>query len=146
MDIYDRLTKDHDRQRELLRKISETEGDSENRRRLFAALKEEADSHAAAEEQTFYAALIEKPDGQEKARHSIAEHKDANDLLEELDELDMGSGGWLQKLKKLRHELEHHVKEEEEEVFPLAKTLIDESRAQDLAKKFEARKRLEKST
>ena len=36
-------------------------------------LRDEA--HAAAEEETFYASLMTKTWGQDKARHSVAEHK-----------------------------------------------------------------------
>ncbi len=144
MDIYERLKKDHVRQRDLASRIMDTSGDSKDRRELFAKFREEVDSHADAEEQTFYAALIEKPDGQEKARHSISEHKEAADLLEELDELDMGSGGWIHKFEKLKHEIVHHLDEEEKEVFPLAKKLIADDKAKALAEAFDKRKTAEK--
>lgn len=140
MDIYERLEQDHDKQRQLAADLAETSGDSDERRRMFAELKTEVEAHAAAEEQTFYAALIAEPDGQEKARHSVSEHKEAADLIEELEELDMSSGGWLAKFKKLQEELEHHVDEEEDEVFVLARKLIDEQRARALAEEFNERK------
>ena len=146
MDIYQRLKQDHDKQRELAGKITDTEGNSEERRRLWKEFKPEAEAHAAAEEQTFYATLIEKPDGQEKARHSISEHKEAADLIEELSKLGMGSGGWIQKFKKLKEELEHHMKEEEDEVFQRAKKLIDQREAKRLAETFEERKRQQLAT
>jgi signal transduction protein with GAF and PtsI domain len=105
--------------------------------------KTEAVAHANAEEQTFYAELIGIADGQEKARHSVSEHKEAADLLGELKELDMASGGWLNKFKKLKEELDHHMDEEEAEVFKLAKTLIADKRADELGKEFDKRKQNE---
>jgi len=149
LDIYERLTQDHDTQREMARKLAETSGDSAERRALFEKFKLELESHANAEEQTFYATLIEKPEGQEKARHSIAEHKDAADLIEELENTDMGTGAWLQKFEKLKHEVIHHVDEEEQEVFVLAKTLIAGEKANSLVAEFDDRKadeRVELST
>lgn len=143
MDIYERLKEDHGKQRGLAGGLAKTEGDSAERQRLFNEFKKELEAHAAAEEQTFYAELIATPDGQEKARHSVAEHKTAADLLEKLEETDMSSSAWLQTFKKLRHEVEHHVDEEEREVFPLSKKLIPESRAEALATEFEKRKRQE---
>ena len=140
MDIYERIEKDHDRHRELATKLAETSGDSQERRDLWRELKGEVESHAAAEEQTFYAALIEKPDGQEKARHSIHEHEQASDLIEELEDDDMSSPGWIRTFEKLKESLEHHMDEEEAEVFPLARRLIDDSRASQLAKDFDERK------
>ncbi len=145
MNIYERLIQDHDKQRELAEKIMATSGDSDQRRDLFRRFKEELDAHALAEEQTLYSELMEIPEGTEKARHSVAEHKDADDLLQELCELDMGSGGWINKFKKLKHEVIHHVDEEEEDVFPLASRLISEQRSNELASYFEDRKQAETS-
>ncbi len=140
MDIYQRLEQDHDRQRDLAARLVETSGDSEERRQLWSEFKAEAEAHANAEEQTFYAALIEDPDTQEKARHSVSEHKTASDHIEKLSELDMSSGAWLQTFQTLKEELEHHVEEEENEVFPKARTVISDDEAARMADDFETRK------
>lgn len=141
MDIYQRLKDDHGKQRGLLGGLEDTTGDSDERKRLFQALKEELEAHAAAEEQTFYAELIATSEAHEKARHSVAEHKEADDLIEELSSMDMSEGGWLIRFRHMRERLEHHVKEEEEEVFPLAKKLISDTRATELAEEFEKKKK-----
>ena len=143
MDIYERLTKDHEKQKNLAKQIMNTSGDSRERQKLFEQFKTETSAHADAEEQTFYAALIAKPDGQEKARHSIAEHAEAANALEELSNLDMGSGGWIHKFEKLKDELEHHIEEEEKEVFQLARDLLGEQEAERLADAFDQRKQAE---
>ena len=143
MDIFKRIEEDHGKHRGLLGGVSETTGDSSERRRLFEELKTEVEAHAAAEEQTFYAELISHADGQEKARHSISEHKTASDLIEELSQTDMSSGGWLLKFKSLREDLEHHMAEEEKEVFAKAKKLISDKRANELTEEFDRRKKAE---
>lgn len=143
MDIYARLKTDHQRQRELAGQIAETSGASSERKRLYAEFRDEATAHASAEEQTFYAELISRPDGQKKARHSVHEHKTAADLIEELDKLDMASSGWLNKFNKLKEELEHHMREEENEIFKRARKLIDEQTARELARLFDERKQQE---
>ena len=58
MNIYERLKDDHCKQRGLCGGLAKTSGDTEERRRLFTALKTEVEAHAAAEEQTLYAELI----------------------------------------------------------------------------------------
>ncbi len=141
MDIYTLLKDDHDKQRGLSAALMETSGDSADRRRLFRELMKEVEAHAAAEEQTFYAELIAHEEGQEKARHSITEHSEAAEIIEALSEMDMSSGGWLNKFKTLKEALEHHVDEEEEEVFPLAQGLIDKARARKLGQAFEEAKK-----
>ncbi len=143
MDIYERLKKDHSKQRTMAKKLSGTEGDTPERRALFAAFKIELEAHADAEEQVFYAALMAKPDGQEKARHSIAEHKEAADLVEELENTPMDEGAWLTKFKQLAHDVVHHVDEEEKEVFPLARKLIANDKVEAMADAFNTRKRAE---
>jgi iron-sulfur cluster repair protein YtfE (RIC family) len=143
MDIYQKLKQDHDKHRELMRRIAETEGDSTERERLFEQLLYEVESHAAAEEQTLYSELIESAEGQPQTRHSVTEHKEVSDLLDELKDTDMSSPQWLQTFKELRENLEHHMDEEEEDVFKLSRKVIDETRAGELAEKFEGRKELE---
>jgi hemerythrin-like domain-containing protein len=146
VNIYERLVDDHDRQKGLLAGIVDTEGDSSERRRLFDLLKVELAAHAAAEEQVFYAELMSEPDGQDKARHSVAEHQTASEQIKDLEEMDMSSSAWLPAAKKLQREIVHHVDEEEREVFPLAKTLLEEGRAVDMAQEFQERKRSEEKS
>ena len=143
MDIYERLTEDHNKQRGLLGGVGETSGDSKERQRLFAALKKELEAHANAEEQVFYSVLLAEPEGQDKARHSVSEHKEMNDLIAELEEADMSTGGWLTKFKDLRHKVEHHVDEEEEEVFARARKLLSDKEANDMVAEFDKRKEAE---
>lgn len=143
MDIYQKLKQDHDKHRALMGRIAETEGENSDRKHLFAELLREVESHAAAEEQTLYSELIESVEGQPQTRHSVTEHKQVSDLLEELQDTDMSSPQWLNTFKQLRENLEHHMNEEEEEVFELSEKLIDDDRATELARKFDGRKQLE---
>ncbi|GAB5468490.1 MAG: hemerythrin domain-containing protein [Rhodospirillales bacterium] len=140
MDIFAYLKDDHGKQRGLSAGLLDTSGDSAERRRLFDALLREVEAHAAAEEQTLYSELIAHEEGQEKARHSIAEHQEAATLLTELGELDMSSGGWLNKFKRFQEDLEHHLAEEEEEVFELAGRLFGEEKADELGQAFDKAK------
>ncbi|MEZ4448665.1 MAG: hemerythrin domain-containing protein [Nannocystaceae bacterium] len=143
MNIYERLKEDHDRHRQLAAELVETSGDSEERRALWKALQGEVEAHAAAEEQSLYATLLAEPKGHEKARHSVSEHKEAADLIDELADMDMSSPGWLLKFRKLKEELEHHMDEEESEVFARSQKILSERTAKELARTFEARKAAE---
>ena len=141
--IYDAIQEDHQTHRTLLNQIAETSGDSEERRKAWKAFYEDVKSHAAAEEETFYSKLMNKTWGQDAARHSVHEHQQLDDLMEELNESDMASGGWLQKFKKLRHDYEHHIDEEEDEVFSRAREVIPESEIKGYGERFKARKKEE---
>lgn len=143
--IYDAIKQDHDDHRALLKRIGKTEGDSKDRRDAWSEFYNDVKSHAAAEEETFYSKLISKTWGQDAARHSVHEHQQLDDLLEELNEMDMSSSGWLQKFHKLEHDYLHHIDEEEDEVFSRAKEEIDESEIEGYAERFRARKKEERA-
>lgn len=140
MNIYQLIKQDHDLQRELAAEIMETSGNSDERHELWNQFKSEALSHANAEEQTLYAKLIEIPEAQDQARHSVAEHKETNDLIEEIDNTDYSSSGWIQKFEKLKDEIEHHLDEEEADVFELGQKFLSENESEQIGERFEERK------
>lgn len=127
--IFEELRKDHDIQRHLIGLLLDTQGDSDDRREIFARLKDELERHALCEERHFYAELLGADLGADKARHSVAEHKELDDLIEDLEEMEMSSPHWLPKAKTLCERLTHHLDEEEHEVFQIAgKVLSDEQK------------------
>ncbi|MGJ8628001.1 MAG: hemerythrin domain-containing protein [Sulfitobacter sp.] len=142
--IYDAIKADHDTHRKLLDQIAETSGDSEERRSGWDSFYHDVKSHAAAEEETFYSKLISKTWGQDAARHSVHEHQQLDDIMEELNEMDMSSPGWLTRFKTLKHDYEHHMDEEENEVFTRAKEVIGEADNDAFGARFEARKKEER--
>jgi hemerythrin superfamily protein len=139
-DIFSILKSDHDLHREMLAKISEKSGDSPERRDLFEAFRIEVTAHAAAEEQSLYATMLADPDLQEDGRHSVAEHKELDDLLGELQKIDMGADAWVEKFNEMRHRYEHHIEEEEDEMFPAAEQEFTKAQASELGAKFDRRK------
>ncbi len=142
--IYEAIEEDHNTHRELLNRIADTSGDSEERRKAWHEFYYDVKSHAAAEEETFYSKLIAEPMGQDDARHSVAEHKELDDLMEELNGMDMSSSGWLTKFKTLKHDYEHHMEEEEDEVFAKARDVLKGDEDKAFAEKFEERKKAER--
>ena len=144
--IFERLKQDHDRHRELLDKICDTSGDTEERNELFTELTKELKSHAAAEEQALYSTMLRKPPTTDETRHSVAEHHEIDEMLNDLAATDMSTGGWLLKFQQFEEKYRHHIKEEEKEVFALARQLIDDKEAEQLAKEFDERKSHEMSS
>ncbi|MEX2475391.1 hemerythrin domain-containing protein [Marinobacter sp.] len=129
MNVFEALRHDHEVQRDLLNRLEDTQGAEQLRQQNFAKLKDELSQHAAAEEKCFYAQLLTVDLTQDKARHSVAEHKEMDDLVEELAEIDYSSPQWLQKFKDLKHLVSHHLDEEEQEVFQMAgKALTDKQK------------------
>lgn len=142
-DIYERIKTDHDKHRKLLATIGDTEGASDTRQKAWHEFYYDVKSHAAAEEETFYSKLMADPDGQDDARHSVAEHKELDDMMEDLNGSDMSAPQWLETFKKLRHDYEHHIGEEEEDIFAKARKVFDDTQAQTFADAFAKRKKAE---
>jgi hypothetical protein len=136
--LFQDLKQDHDNHRALLREIAECA--PEKREPLFKKLRTEIGGHAAAEEEALYATMLAKPDLRDDAKHSVAEHKEIDDFMGELSDLDTASPEWLEKFGEMRHRYEHHIDEEEEEMFPAAAEGLSEGKVAELARVFENRK------
>lgn len=134
--IFEALRSDHDTQRTLVDLLVKTEGDSTGRTELFDRLKTELAAHAAAEERYFYVPLMERDLTQEHARHSVAEHKELDDFVAKLEEYDKSSSQWLITARDLAHRLEHHLDEEEREIFPVAGKALDDDKKATLAVEY----------
>jgi hemerythrin superfamily protein len=143
-DIYSAIKDDHDRHRDLLEQIANTTGASDARREAWETFYNDVKAHGAAEEETFYSKLISKTWGQDSARHSVHEHQQIDDLMEELRKMDMSEGAWLTKFKTLRHDYEHHIDEEEDEVFTRAREVIPDTEIKGYGTRFLERKEEER--
>lgn len=138
--VFEALREDHDTQRTLMDILVKTEGASEGREEVYPRLKKELESHAFAEEKAFYSVLMARENTVEKARHSVAEHKEIDDVIEQLEGLEHSSPQWLPTMKKLQHLVEHHLDEEEHEVFQMAGKVLNETEKTSLASEYRAAK------
>lgn len=136
MNIFEAIRKDHNIQRELLDKLVETHGDTAKRDETFKTLKKELQVHANAEERHYYKPLIDSEMMQEKARHGIAEHHEIDELVEQLEETDYDSSGWLKIAKNLKEKVEHHLEDEEHKFFQLSGKVLSEEQKENLAKTY----------
>lgn len=141
--IFERLKQDHDRQRELLEKIEQTHGESDERAKLFEQFTIDAKSHAAAEEQALYSTMMRKPETTGETRHSVAEHHEIEEALNDIAATEMSSAGWLTKFKQLKHDYLHHIDEEEEDHFPDFAKQLDKKDVEYMEQVFERRKKAE---
>ncbi|MFL3652133.1 MAG: hemerythrin domain-containing protein [Pseudoalteromonas sp.] len=136
MNIFEALRHDHDKQRKLVDALIQTHGDTTERHALMNELKTELEDHAKFEERFFYNPLMCDDLTQEKARHSVAEHHEIDELVEQLEDTKMSSSTWLKTAKKLNELVHHHLSEEEREVFQLAGKALTEDQKETLAKRY----------
>lgn len=143
MNIFEELREDHDKQRTLLELVAKTSGDSEGRRELVPRLFGELRAHADAEERSFYSRLMSNVLSQDKSRHSVAEHKEMDDRVKELEEMEFTNPNWIRKFSELREKVEHHLEEEEHGVFQLGGRVLSAAEKTESAEDFRREKEKE---
>lgn len=139
--IYDRIKKDHEKARKLLKELKDSKA-GDRRSALFDDLKREIWVHAKVEETVFYLPLMDKRKTRSESLEAINEHHIANSLLEEMDAIPQDNDMWMSKMGVLKETLEHHMEEEEEEVFVEAKKVLSKEDATAMAEDFDRRKGL----
>jgi hypothetical protein len=142
MDIYAYLKTDHRRVAKLMTDLLDIRLPA-IRQNLFDQIRLELAVHADAEERTFYKAIADAAHDQgvsDKIIHSEEEHDEIRELLDVLSDTPVSSDFWLEKFGELKHAVEHHVQEEESEVFKLAESLLSRETARRLANDMDALK------
>jgi hemerythrin-like domain-containing protein len=79
-------------------------------------------AHTTIEEEIFYPAVRAAiKEGDDMVDEAVVEHASAKDLIQQLQEMNPEEDLYDAKVKVLGEQIEHHVKEEEEEMFPQAR-------------------------
>jgi hemerythrin-like domain-containing protein len=138
MEIYKLLKQDHDEVKELLEQLEQTtERAAKKRTQLFEKVKTMLTAHAEAEEQALYSALRESSESRDVALEAHVEHDVARFFLEELASTPVNDEIWSAKLTVFKELLEHHIEEEEGEMFKEARKLFDKQQAEEMGAEFE---------
>ncbi len=145
MNAFQLLKEDHKKVAGIFEKLEPTtERGVKTREELFTQLKTELDVHARIEETIFYPALRDADETHDIILESYEEHKVIKTLLAELDKLPKDDEKWGAKLKVLQENVEHHVEEEEGEMFKGARKVLSEEQAEELGLRLEAAKKEQK--
>lgn len=145
MDLFQLIRQDHQKAKRLFERLAETSSGTQSRPRLFAELKHELELHAEVEEKYFYPALQRHDEAKDLIAEALEEHSDVKEALAELDQGDDESDRWTDRLDELQEDVEHHVEEEETEIFPLAQKLLDARQLTTIAEEIEKAKAIDKA-
>jgi len=141
MDALTLLKKDHDKVKRLLGELeSTTERGVKTRSELFATIKGELTVHEMIEEEIFYPELRAHPKAKDIVLEGYQEHHVVDLLMSELEALDVTDETWGAKAKVMQENIEHHIEEEEGEMFPKARQVFDRAELADLGKRMATRK------
>ncbi|NBO19489.1 MAG: hypothetical protein EBV03_09760 [Proteobacteria bacterium] len=139
MNIYSLIKKDHDEAREIMEEIMAAKDNPDECEQLIEELKVAILAHAKSEEKIFYSALKETGEEElvEEVPHFIKEHKEVEQMFEEIGELEATDPLWWERFGAIRQALMHHMEEEEQDVFKEAKQEIKAEEAKELGMEME---------
>lgn len=144
MNAIDLLKADHEKVKDILSQLSEsTERALKKRAELLARLEIEVSIHTRLEEEILYPAFKEAGSKEEDVMYYEAkeEHRTVDSLvLPDLKETDPGTPEFAGRVKVVKELLEHHIEEEESEMFPKAKQLLGKAKLDELGAQMEAMK------
>ena len=131
-DAISLLEDDHERMRGLLRELEQTtEKTATRREKLLATIEQELRVHTRIEEDVFYPAFFDAArTGNDKELYyeAVEEHHVVDLVLPEIKGTDPKGAPFAAKAKVLKDLVEHHAEEEEEEMFPRARKLMERER------------------
>ncbi len=97
-------------------------------------------AHEKIEEDILYPALKEHPNAKDIVLEGYQEHHVADLLIQELHETDVTDERWGAKFKVLKESIEHHIEEEEGDMFKKARDIFSAAELKELGERMEALK------
>jgi hemerythrin superfamily protein len=141
MDAIAMLKADHDKVKKLLEElVTTTERGVKTRADLFSTIKGELTIHELIEEEIFYPALKSHPKAVDIVLEGYEEHHVVDLLMGELEDLDVADETWGAKAMVMKENVEHHIEEEEGEMFPKARQVFARQELKELGARMTARK------
>lgn len=138
MKATDLLKKQHRQVEKLFKQCEKTE-DPRQRRQIMQQIAAELKLHTKLEEELFYPAVREVRTSKagEMVDEAYEEHHVVDLVLAELPEVDPEHERFEAKLTVLSELIEHHVEEEEGEMFPMAEKKLGAERMKELGERME---------
>ncbi len=137
MNIINLLKQDHDEVADLFKKIEDTNSTAiKTREKLFTQISNALAIHMEFEETVFYPPLTEDKKTKDITYEGYQEHHVAKILIEEIPSLEASSNEWQAKVKVLQENIEHHVKEEETNMFIKAKKVFSPEELEEMGEQY----------
>lgn len=117
------LTEDHNKVKKLFKEFEKLskKNDEEGKEELAAQICKELTVHAQLEEEIFYPAVREAIDDDELMNEAMVEHGSAKDLIAQIQSMAASDPMYDAVVTVLREYINHHVEEEQNEMFPKVK-------------------------
>ncbi|MDP8905751.1 MAG: hemerythrin domain-containing protein [Chloroflexota bacterium] len=136
------LKEDHDRVKKMLAEGEQTTERAEKTRGdLFSRLKHDLEIHERMEEEILYPALKQHGESREIALEGFEEHHIVDTILSELEQTATTDETWTAKFKVAKENLEHHIEEEEGEMFKTTRQLFSDDELEQMGQQMQEIKR-----
>ena len=135
VNAVDMLTAQHEEVASLFEKLADASS-PRRKQQLFEALADMLAVHVTIEERHFYPG-VKKQQTEDILLESVEEHLEVKRLIADLMEMDAGDDQFEAKATVLQENVEHHVEEEETELFPKVEKLIDEEQLEAIGAAME---------
>jgi iron-sulfur cluster repair protein YtfE (RIC family) len=140
--VFEMLKQDHEKARNLFEKLEKSgRKDVAMLQKLFAQLQEELEIHMEGEERFLYTALEKYEEPREKVLESYEEHQVAKTLIGTFKSLAVDDERWGAKVSVLHEVVEHHMQEEERELFKVAKKVLAKGQIEEISLMFQQHKK-----
>lgn len=137
-DILSLIEAEHRQVEKLFAQIEKAKGNKISG--YFQEIYKALNLHARTEELAFYPALREYEETQEYIEEAEEEHEEVSVLLEEIKAMQPNNPEFLEKISELKEAVQHHVEEEESEIFDAVREYMNEEQLTELGKEFQAAK------
>lgn len=137
MNAIDLLEQQHRETEDLFDRFEEVSGD--RRRELVQQVIRDLRLHTTLEEEIFYPAVGEGLGMKDEIREDLEEHHLVELALDELETMEPDDERVEAKMEVLRELVEHHVDEEEDELFPEVRSRMDEDDLTGIGQRMQER-------
>lgn len=145
MNAIEMLKEDHDKVKKLLKDLTDTATKDERKReQLLEKIEQELLVHTQLEEEIFYPAFRAAGDGKHEVMffEAVEEHRAVEKLvLPDLKKTKPASEKFSGRAKVLKELVEHHMQEEENEMFPMSEKMMEAEALDELGKQMRQRKK-----
>ena len=140
MNAIELLMQDHKEASSMMDQLEVADKGDRSAKDIFLQLKEALTMHTQIEEQIFYPALKNYEETSDMIPQAFEEHQEVDQILAEMSSLNAGNDEFMDRLTELRDSIEHHVEEEENEMFPKAEQVLGQSRLQAMGRQMQQMK------
>jgi iron-sulfur cluster repair protein YtfE (RIC family) len=146
MDAIAFLKREHEKAKDMFQRIEQAQ--EAQRAELWNKLRPELKTHEKMEETHLYGPVAQDRSTQDSTlrewpQHHREEVRELEALIEQVSGLDPSAAQWLEKIRALKSTLEHHIQEEEHQIWPTIQRVWDRAKLDQAGSQMEAMKQKE---